>query len=102
MDFEGSTFAGKLCWVRKNDATLNSFFVKSGTSFLNDGYGFESNSPITIYVKGSKGSVFTEGATLKLKGNQLARVSFDDNVTLINTTDDYTEVVLERGTYTFE
>lgn len=102
VDFEGSTFVGKLCWARKNDATLNSFFVKSGTSFLNDGYGFESNSPVTIYVKGSKGVVVTEGATIKLKGSQLARVSFDGNVTVINTTDEYTEVALEHGTYAFE
>jgi len=32
----------------------------------------------------------------------LARVSFDGNVTVINTTEDYTEVVLERGIYAFE
>ena len=77
---------------RKKDNTLPSFFVKSGTSFFNNGIGFESDNPITIYVNGSKGVVITEGATIKLKGSALAGVSFDGNVTVNSNSEDHIEV----------
>ena len=102
VNFDDSSFSGSLCWARKKDNTLPSFFVKSGTSFLNNGIGFESDNPITIYVNGSKGVVITEGATLKLKGSALAGVSFDGNVTVNSNSEDHIEVALGEGQYTFQ
>ena len=50
----------------EKDNTLPSF-CKIRNKFFNNGIGFESDNPITIYVNGSKGVVITEGATIKLK-----------------------------------
>lgn len=102
VNFDDSSFTGKLCWMRKKDNTLPSFFVKSGTSFLNNGIGFESNNPVTIYVKGSTGVVISDGATLKLKGTTLAGVSFDGNVTVNSTSENHIEVTLGEGQFTFQ
>ncbi|MEK9517364.1 MAG: hypothetical protein VWZ97_05010, partial [Flavobacteriaceae bacterium] len=102
VNFDDSSFSGSLCWARKKDNTIPSFFVKSGTSFLNNGIGFESDNPVTIYVNGSKGVVITEGATLKLKGSALAGVSFDGNVTVNSNSEDHIEVALGEGQYTFQ
>ena len=41
VSFDDISFAGKLCWTRKINNDISSFFVKSGTSFLNNGNGFE-------------------------------------------------------------
>ena len=79
-----------------------SFFVKSGTSFLDNGVGFEADNPLTIYVNGTKGIVITEGATLKLNGSALAGVNFDSNVTVKSSSVDHIEVVLEKGQYKFQ
>ena len=65
---------------KKKSNTLTSFFVKSGTNYLDNGIGFESDNPVTIYIKGSNGIVISDGATLRLKGSLLSRVSFDSNV----------------------
>ena len=87
---------------KKKDNKLLSFFVKSGTYFLDNGVGFEADNPLTIYVNGTKGVVITEGATLKLNGSALAGVNFDSNVTVKSSSGDHIEVVLEKGQYKFQ
>ena len=102
VEFDDSSYKGHLCWARKKDNKLLSFFVKSGTSFLDNGVGFEADNPLTIYVNGTKGIVITEGATLKLNGSALAGVNFDSNVTVKSSSGDHIEVVLEKGQYKFQ
>ena len=102
VNFENSTFTGNFFWTREIDKVVTSFFVKSGTSFLNNGKGFESDKPITLYINGSDGIVLSNGANLKLIGNSLAKVKFNENVTIKNSADDYLEVELPSGKFTFQ
>jgi len=102
VNFDESSFTGNLCWVRKKSNTLTSFFVKSGTNYLDNGIGFESDNPVTIYVKGSNGIVISDGATLRLNGSVLSGVSFDSNVIINSSSEDHIEVVLGAGKFTFQ
>ena len=103
VNFDESSYTGHLCWARKKDNTLSSFFVKSGTNYLDNGIGFESDKPVTIYVKGSKGVVITTGATtLRLKGSALAVVDFNGNIRVNSTSEDHLEVALGKGKFTFQ
>ena len=101
VNFDDSSYTGDFCWVRKKENAIASFFVKSGTSFLNNGIGFESDNPVTIFVNGTKGTVISQGATLKLKGSALAKVNFNEKITVKSATEDYIEVVLDKGQFTF-
>ena len=102
VEFDNSSFMGHYCWAREKDKVVSSFFVKSGTSFLNNGFGFESDSPLTIYVKGSKGIVISEGSTLKLKGSSFSGVKFDKNINIKSTSDGFIEVELPKGKFKFQ
>ena len=102
VNVDGMSFAGALCWVRKTENALSSFFVKSGTSFLDKGKGFESNQPLTLYWNGSKGNIITDGAVLKLMGSALAKVRFEGSVKVLSTTENYIEVELTKGNYSFQ
>jgi len=102
VNFDDTSFAGKFCWNRKINNEISSFFVKSGTNFLNNGNGFESENPISIYFNGSKGTLITKGTTLKLKGSRLRELSFEGPVRVISTTEDYIEVELSEGKFTFQ
>jgi hypothetical protein len=102
VEFDNSSFMGHYCWARGKDKVVSSFFVKSGTSFLNNDFGFESDSPLTIYVKGSKGVVISEGSTLKLKGSSFSGVKFDKNINVKRTSDGFIEVELPKGKFKFQ
>lgn len=102
VEFDNSSFMGHYCWAREKDKVVSSFFVKSGTSFLNNGFGFESDSPLTIYVKGSKGIVISEGSKLKLKGSSFSGVKFDKNINVKSTSDGLIEVELPKGKFKFQ
>ena len=102
VNVDGMSFAGALCWVRKTENALSSFFVKSGTSFLDKGKGFESNQPLTLYWNGSKCNIITDGAVLKLMGSALAKVRFEGSVKVLSTTENYIEVELTKGNYSFQ
>ena len=47
---EVDTFSasGDFIWCRKKSDNMYSFFVESGTSFKQNNFGFESDSPVTI------------------------------------------------------
>ena len=78
-----------------------SFFVESGTSFKQNGFGFESDSPVTIYVKDSQGVIISKGAKLKLNGSNLSSASFDSSVKVISQSESHIEVELGSGTFKF-
>ena len=61
-----------------------------------------SENPISIHFNGLKGTLITKGTTLKLKGSNLREVSFEGPVNVISTTEDYIEVELSEGKFTFQ
>ena len=100
---EVDTFSasGDFIWCRKKSDNVNSFFVESGTSFKQNGFGFESDSPVTIYVKDSQGVIISKGAKLKLNGSNLSSASFDSSVKVISQSESHIEVELGSGTFKF-
>ncbi len=100
---EVDTFSasGDFIWCRKKSDNVYSFFVESGTSFKQNGFGFESDSPVTIYVKDSQGVIISKGAKLKLNGSNLSSASFDSSVKVISQSESHIEVELGSGTFKF-
>ena len=76
--------------------------ISGNTFFLNKVNGFVSEYRISIYFNGSKGTLITKGTTLKLKGSRLRELSFEGPVRVISTTEDYIEVELSEGKFTFQ
>ena len=93
--------SGDFIWCRKKSDNVYSFFVESGTSFKQNGFGFESDSPVTIYVKDSQGVIISKGAKLKLNGSNLSSASFDSSVKVISQSESHIEVELGSGTFKF-
>ena len=100
---EVDTFSasGDFIWCRKKSDNRYSFFVESGTSFKQNNFGFESDSPVTIYVKDSEGVIISKGAKLKLNGSNLSSASFDSSVKVISQSENHIEVELGSGTFKF-
>ena len=100
---EVDTFSasGDFIWCRKKSDNVYSFFVESGTSFKQNSFGFESDSPVTIYVKDSEGVIISKGAKLKLNGSNLSSASFDSSVKVISQSENHIEVELGSGTFKF-
>ena len=93
--------SGDFIWCRKKSDNVYSFFVESGTSFKQNNFGFESDSPVTIYVKDSKGVIISNGAKLKLNGSNLSGANFDSSVKVISQSENHIEVELGSGTFKF-
>jgi len=98
---EVDTFSasGDFIWCRKKSDNIYSFFVESGTSFKQNNFGFESDSPVTIYVKDSKGVIISNGTKLKLNGSNLSGVNFDSSAKVISQSENHIEVELGSGTF---
>jgi hypothetical protein len=99
---EGISFEGELAQTMKTKGGVLSFFVLSGTDFMADGAGFNSENPITIQCHNSKGTLITDGGRLTLIGKALAGVGFDKTVEIIESSSDTLIVKLNKGTYKFE
>ena len=80
---------------------MNSFFVESGTNFSHNNFGFESDSPVTIYVKDSKGLIISKGAKVKLNGSNFSSASFEGSVKVISQSENHIEVELGSGNFKF-
>ena len=100
---EVDTFSasGDFIWCRKKSDNVNSFFVDSGTYFSHNNFGFESDSPVTIYLKDSKGVIISKGAKIKLNGSNFSSISFDSTVKVLSQSENYIEVELGSGTFKF-
>ena len=101
---EVDTFSasGDFIWCRKKSDNINSFFVDSGTYFShNNNFGFESDSPVTIYLKDSKGVIISKGAKIKLNGSNFSSISFDSTVKVLSQSENHIEVELGSGTFKF-
>ena len=77
------------------------WFVRNGTHFLSAETGFESDVPVTLYMNGKSGVIVTAGATVTLTGTGINSVQFDEEVEVLNSSDNSIEVKLGKGTFYF-
>jgi hypothetical protein len=77
---EFATFQGRAALWRKTGGTLTFYFVRVGKTF-DDGEtprtGFESSRAVSIFLKGTKGTVVSEGATLTLHYPRVSAARID-------------------------
>ncbi|MFT4568401.1 MAG: hypothetical protein ACI9FN_003370 [Saprospiraceae bacterium] len=99
---EGVDFIAKAVLVRLSGETTQYYFVRHGTDFSIGSIGFESDSPISIYVKGQKGVIVSEGTKIKLKGNGIQSVQFEPAVNILNSGTDFIEIQLPAGEVKFQ
>lgn len=92
----------EFCLTRKSANTTLFYLIRNGTSFLSRNVGFESENPVTIYARGTKGTIISGGTKVKLFGPGMASVHFEPVVTIIESGSDYIEVQLSKGTFSFK
>ena len=98
---EGIDFFAKAVMSRSSDNVNTFYFARHGTEFLSGSVGFESDSPVSIYVKGKVGVIISEGAKIKLKGPGVETVQFESTVTVISSGTDFIEVQIPAGEVRF-
>jgi len=96
------TFNSAFCVVRKTQSSIPFYIVRNGTKLSVENTGFESDSPLTIYSRGTEGAIITKGATVKLLGSGMGNVQFQPSVTVLSSGPDFIEVELDEGTYYFK
>jgi len=97
----GVDFFGKAVLARMTGDANDFYFVRHGTELLNGSVGFESDGPVSIYVKGNEGVITSEGATIKLKGTGMENVQFGAGVTAVSSGTDFIEVQIPAGEVRF-
>jgi len=66
--FEDIECKSKFLFFRKSFNEIDNVFVKSSTKFFLYKNGFQSDTPVTLFFKDSKGVIISNGAKLKLTG----------------------------------
>jgi hypothetical protein len=97
----GVDFFGKAILARSTAAANTFYFARHATEFLRGTVGFESDSPVSIYVKGTEGVIISEGAIIKLKGAGMGNVQFGSGVTAVSSGTDFIEVQISAGEVRF-
>jgi hypothetical protein len=101
LTHEATTFQGKAIFSRISATSSISYFVRHGVKFVHDGTGFESDVPITAYVKGKKGVLISDGANITFSGKGLGAVNFTPAVTIVRSGADFIEVQVPAGEIRF-
>jgi len=96
------SFQGEFCLARKVGNSNSFYFVRNGIKFSSGGSGFESDNPISIYAKDTKGAITSLGSKVKLAGNGMGSVQFDSSVEVLSSGADFIEVQLPEGTFYFK
>ena len=96
---ESKYFLGKHLFIRESSQKVLAYFVKEGKKFSDGTVGFESDDPVSIYVRENKGVIISPGTELTLYGIQTP--SFDHQVSILSTGQDSVRVLVPEGTYRF-
>lgn len=92
----------ELALFRESGDLTDFWFVRKGTRFSTRAIGFESDVPITIFVNGGKGIISSSGATVRLTGNGMELIQFDQTTEVLSSGDGFIEVKLGSGNFSFE
>jgi len=100
--FQNIDFTAKAILTRVAEGETTFYFVRHGTSFLHSEVGFESDIPISIYTRGKKGVITSNGATIKLIGPSIETIQFDMGATILNSGSGFIEVEIPAGEVRFQ
>lgn len=92
----------ELALFRVSGDATDFWFVRKGTHFSTGSAGFESDVPITMFVNGKKGIISSLGATVRLTGNGMELIQFDQTTEVLSSGDGFIEVKLGSGNFSFE
>lgn len=98
----GHALQSEAALFREMNGGTGFWFVRNGTYFSSSETGFESNEPVTVYMKEKAGVIVSPGATVKLTGGGMNSVQFDQSVEVISSGDDFIEVELGEGVFEFQ
>ena len=101
IEFAGIKALADFCMVREAGGEQLFYLVKNGLSFTSTEYGFESTENVTIYANGTKGTILSQGANLKLTGAGMDKVNFSPSVEVVNSGAGFIEVRLGKGVYNY-
>lgn len=99
--FEDIECKSKFLFFRKSFNEIDNVFVKSSTEFFLYKNGFQSDTPVTLFFKDSKGVIISNGAKLMLTGEVAKSIKFDQDVKIIRANGSQTIVDLPEGSYSF-
>ena len=95
-------FSGALCLAREIADETIFYLLRSAQYFSMFGASFESDNPVTMYAKGTEGTIITDGTRIKLTGTGMGQVQFQPSVQVLSSGTDFIEVQLTEGNYTFK
>jgi hypothetical protein len=102
INADGVSVQAKAAIWREISDQNNFYFVRQGKGFAMGTVGFESNLPVSLFVKGNEGVVTSSGAKIKLKGPEINSIVFDEGVQILGSGNDFVEVQLPKGIITFK
>lgn len=102
IQYEGINANSDFCLIRKANENILFYLAANGIKLKTAETGFESDSPITIYARGKKGTVISSGAKVQLWGNGIENIRFDSSVEVLDSGTGFIEVQLPEGTVYFE
>jgi hypothetical protein len=97
-----TTLHGRFSVYRQNAGNLDFYFVRQGRSFSSTTLriGFESSTPITIYMEGTEGRIISSGAMITLHHPLLSHIRINDwEVTPEETGDGWARFSILAGTH---
>ena len=102
IEYNDITFQAKALIHRQIGGETRFYFAKDGTYFSHEGVGFESASPVSLYVRGNTGVVISPGTQLSLNGPGVSSLNFSPAASIISTDTNHIELDLPKGVYYFE
>lgn len=99
--YDGVAFTAKAILYRKINQMTAFYFVRHGTKFTDGNAGFQSDHPISLYMKNGKGLVSaTNGTTLTIFGKNISNITVDHkSVVPIEKGEDYITIALVKGNH---
>jgi hypothetical protein len=97
----GHAMQAEAVLIRELARSTHFWLVRNGTHFSTATGGFESDRPITLFMRGNTGAIVSPGATLTLKGSGMNAVRFDPAAEVLASGADFVRVRLGPGTCTF-
>lgn len=95
------TFQGKAILSRTDNGINSLYFVRHGMKFDQQGTGFTSDAAVSIYANGKEGVIVSDGTAITLSGNGIESVTFDPQVSVIESGQNMIKVQLAAGEVRF-
>ena len=107
LTHDGNTFTGRALLFRKDADDSNVFyFVRKGISFgttQGPSVGFDSGDEVSVYLRGTLGSIVSPGTTVRFTYPAISGVELDGSTVGVSASGpDWVEVNVPSGTYSVE